>query len=97
MVEICSRSIKIYKKEEKTLINLINTQNFYSITQVFQTMMKYKQESSRVCTMIIMCTQLAIKASKHYDNCTLGNLISNMSPQSLIISILDVLNNFINT
>jgi len=40
---------------------------------------------------------LAIKTSKRCDNCTLGNLISNISLQLLIISILDVLHNFINT
>ena len=59
-------------------------------------MSQYRLESARVCTIIIIYTHLAIKASKRRDNCTLGNLISSIS---LVVnnSILDVSNNFINT
>jgi len=56
----------------------LNTQNFYNIIQTFQTMTQYQQESARVCIIIIIYTHLAIKASKHCDNCTLGNFPNSL-------------------
>jgi len=91
MVKIQQYNRKYTRKKKDILINLTNTQISTTSHKLFKRCHNINKNRHEWLT-----GYLAIKASKRCDNCTLGNLISNISLQSLIIFILDVLNIFIN-